>query len=142
MTGLKQIKCYAPAFSRDLTHEREKVKQFFEAWFGGSRAYFDRDWPPGLTAAHAPVSISRGMAGRWVGHFLDAFAEAVPDPALMSSVKPLIGRLHWDSSIAPTSRYQARSFAAEPTVPTLDSCSVFSETMRLAWWSLQRRTHG
>jgi len=82
-----------PAFSRDLTHEREKVKLFFEAWFGSSSTYFDADWPPGLQAAHGAVSISRGMAGRWVGHFLDAFAEAVTDPTTISSIKPLIVRL-------------------------------------------------
>ncbi|MCW3051828.1 MAG: globin [Chthonomonadales bacterium] len=82
-----------PAFGRDLTLEREKVKLFFEGWFGGSSTYFDADWPPGLQAAHGAVSISRGMAGRWVGHFLDAFAEAVPDPTVIPSVKPLIARL-------------------------------------------------
>src|SRR5690348_14965527 len=40
-----------PAFNRDLTHEREKQKRFFEAWFGGAPAYFDAAWPPGLQAA-------------------------------------------------------------------------------------------
>jgi len=82
-----------PAFSRDLTHERERVKLFFEGWFGGSSTYFDADWPPGLQAAHGAVSISRGMAGRWIGHFLDAFAEAVTDPTAITHVKPLITRL-------------------------------------------------
>jgi len=83
-----------PAFIRDLTHEREKVKLFFEAWFGGSSAaYFDADWPPGLQAAHGAVSISRGMAGRWVGHFLDAFAETIPNPDAVTPIKPLIARL-------------------------------------------------
>ena len=82
-----------PAFSRDLTHERERVKLFFEAWLGGSSTYFDADWPPGLQAAHGAVSISRGMAGRWVGHFLDAFAEAVADPTIITHIKPLIARL-------------------------------------------------
>lgn len=82
-----------PAFSRDLTKEREKVKLFFEAWFGGSPTYFDAGWPPGLIAAHGPVSISRGMAGRWVGHFLNSFAEAVKDPTIVTYIKPLISRL-------------------------------------------------
>ncbi len=82
-----------PAFSRDLTHERERVKRFFQAWFGGSSTYFDAGWPPGLQAAHGPVSISRGMAGRWVGHFLDAFAEVAPDPNLVHQIKPIISRL-------------------------------------------------
>ena len=82
-----------PAFSRDLTQEREKVKRFFEAWFGGSPAYFDAGWPPGLIAAHGPISISRGMAGRWVRHFLDSFAEAVKDPTLITHIKPLISRI-------------------------------------------------
>ncbi|MCW3100780.1 MAG: globin [Chthonomonadaceae bacterium] len=82
-----------PAFSRDLTHERERVKLFFEAWFGGTSSYFDAGWPPGLQAAHGPVSISRGMAGRWVGHFLDSFAEAVRDPDIVPQIKPIISRL-------------------------------------------------
>lgn len=82
-----------PAFSRDLTHEREKVKLFFEAWFGGASTYFDAGWPPGLQAAHGPVSISRGMAGRWVGHFLDSLAEAVRDPDIVQQIKPIISRL-------------------------------------------------
>jgi len=34
-----------PAFNRDLTREREKLKLFFEAWFGGAPTYFDADWP-------------------------------------------------------------------------------------------------
>src|SRR5207249_2830811 len=82
-----------PAFGRDLTQEREKVKRFFEAWFGGSPAYFNAGWPPGLKAAHGPVSISRGMAGRWVGHFLDSLAETVRDPDLVHQIKPMISRL-------------------------------------------------
>ncbi|MCC2669376.1 MAG: Bacterial-like globin [Armatimonadetes bacterium] len=40
-----------PAFVRDLTHEREKQKRFFEAWLGGDPGYFDDTWsqqlPPG-----------------------------------------------------------------------------------------------
>ncbi len=82
-----------PAFSRDLTLEREKVKLFFETWFGGASTYFDAGWPPGLQAAHGPVSISRGMAGRWVGHFLDSCTEVSRDPDLVGQIKPLISRL-------------------------------------------------
>ena len=82
-----------PAFNRDLTHEREKQKRFFEAWFGGAPTYFDAAWPPGLKAAHGNVSISRGMAGRWLGHFLDSFAEAVKHPNLINDIKPRISRL-------------------------------------------------
>jgi len=82
-----------PAFRSDLTKEREKVKLFFEAWFGGSPAYFNAAWPPGLIAAHGSVSISRGMAGRWAGHFLDAFAGSVDDPAIVARIKPLISRI-------------------------------------------------
>ncbi len=86
-------KVLRPAFSRDLTKERERVKLFFESWFGGSPAYFDAEWPPGLIAAHGSVSISRGMAGRWIGHFLDALAEAANDPKVVTHIKPLISRL-------------------------------------------------
>jgi truncated hemoglobin YjbI/ankyrin repeat protein len=82
-----------PAFGRDLTSARAKVKLFFEAWFGGTSPYFDAEWRHGLKTAHGGISISRGMAGRWVGHFLDALADAVPDPALVSRLKPLIARL-------------------------------------------------
>src|SRR6266540_2772538 len=32
-----------PAFHRDLTEDRKKVKLFFEAWFGGAPAYFDAE---------------------------------------------------------------------------------------------------
>jgi truncated hemoglobin YjbI/ankyrin repeat protein len=82
-----------PAFNRDLTREREKLKLFFEAWFGGVPRYFDAEWPPGLKAAHGSVSISRGMAGRWLGHFLDAFAEVVKNPTIIDYIKPHISRL-------------------------------------------------
>ncbi len=82
-----------PAFNRDLTRERERQKRFFEAWFGGMPTYFDAAWPPGLKAAHEPVSISRGMADRWLGHFLATFAEVVKDPTIINDIKPLISRL-------------------------------------------------
>jgi truncated hemoglobin YjbI len=82
-----------PAFIRDLAEERQKVKRFFEAWFGGEATYFDAAWSPGLKGAHAGISISRGMAGRWIRHFLDAFTEAVENPELIAQVKPLIIRL-------------------------------------------------
>ncbi len=82
-----------PAFNRDLLRERARQKRFFEAWFGGAATFFDAAWPPGLQAAHEPVSISRGMAARWLGHFLAAFAEAVNDPTLIAGIKPLITRL-------------------------------------------------
>src|SRR5262245_45300555 len=65
-----------PAFNRDLIKERAKQKLFLEAWLGGAGTYFDAGWPPGLKAAHGSVSISRGMAERWLGHFLDSWAEA------------------------------------------------------------------
>lgn len=82
-----------PAFGRDLIRERERVKLFFEGWFGGSPAYFDAAWPPGLKAVHGSTTISRGMAVRWVGHFLDSFAEAAKDPHLINEIRPLISRI-------------------------------------------------
>jgi len=82
-----------PAFNRDLRHEREKQKRFFEAWFGGVPTYFDAAWPPGLKEAHANVSISSGMAGRWLGHFRDSFAEAAKHPNLIMEIEPFISRL-------------------------------------------------
>jgi truncated hemoglobin YjbI/ankyrin repeat protein len=82
-----------PAFSRDLTTEREKVKLFFEAWFGGPPTYFDAGWRLGLKATHGGISISRGMAGRWVRHFLASLAEAAQDPSIVIGIEPLISRL-------------------------------------------------
>jgi hemoglobin len=82
-----------PAFIRDLTEERRKQKLFFEAWLGGAPTYFDLEWSPGLQVRHASITISRGMAGRWVGHFLDSFAEASADPGLVNRIQPLILRL-------------------------------------------------
>ena len=82
-----------PAFNRDLTREREKQKLFFEAWFGGTPTYFNEDWPSSLKAVHVPVSISRGMAMRWLGHFLDSFADAVRNPACIDPIKPVITTL-------------------------------------------------
>ena len=61
------------AFNRDLTRERGFLKLFFEEWFGGAPAYFNAEWRLGLHAAHGGVSISRGMAERWLGHFFDSF---------------------------------------------------------------------
>ncbi|MCX6050320.1 MAG: ankyrin repeat domain-containing protein [Chloroflexi bacterium] len=82
-----------PAFNRDLARERARQKLFFEAWFGGAPTYFDAMWPPGLKAAHGSVSISRGMAGHWLSHFLDSLAAVVKDPALITEIRPLIFRL-------------------------------------------------
>jgi truncated hemoglobin YjbI/ankyrin repeat protein len=82
-----------PAFNRDLVKEREKQKLFFEAWFGGAPTYFNAEWPPSIKAVHVPVSISRGMALRWIGHFLDSFAGAVKDPVLINPIKPFVTRL-------------------------------------------------
>ena len=82
-----------PAFNRDLVRERARQKLFFEAWFGGAPTYFDAAWPPGLKAAHEPVSISRGMAERWLGHFLATFTEVVPDQTILNVIKPLITHL-------------------------------------------------
>jgi truncated hemoglobin YjbI/ankyrin repeat protein len=82
-----------PAFSRDLASEREKVKLFFEAWLGGSSQYFDAEWRHGLKVAHGAVSISRGMAARWLGHFLASLADSLQDPTIVSRVKPIVSRL-------------------------------------------------
>ena len=82
-----------PAFNRDLTKKREKLKSFFEAWFGGAPTYFNAEWPPSVKAVHVPVSISQGMAMRWIGHCLDTFADAVKDPAIINPIKPFITRL-------------------------------------------------
>lgn len=90
---IEKDKVLRPAFNRDLTRERERVKHFFEAWFGGEQSYFNEGWRQGLKTTHGNVSISRGMADRWIGHFLDSFAEAVIAPDAISRVKPSIIRL-------------------------------------------------
>jgi hemoglobin len=82
-----------PAFHRDLTEHRQKVKLFFEAWFGGAPAYFDAEWRHGLGPTHGGISISRGMVRRWLGHFFASFAETVKDPDIASRIKPSISRL-------------------------------------------------
>ena len=82
-----------PAFSRDLSSERERVKRFFEAWLGGSPSYFGEAWSPGLHGRHGGITISRGMAGRWVKHFLDSLAQVSTDPSVVGAIKPLVARL-------------------------------------------------
>ena len=82
-----------PAFGRDLTHEREKQKRFFAEWLGGAAGYFQSEWPPGLRAAHGAVSISRGMAERWLAHFLASLAAAARDPAAVEQIRPAVSRL-------------------------------------------------
>src|SRR5262249_10822891 len=57
------------------------------------QTYFDAAWPPGLKAAHGSVSISRGMAERWLRHVHDSLVEAVKDPTLINHIKPFISRL-------------------------------------------------
>lgn len=82
-----------PAFNADLTNEREKVTLFFEAWLGGPPSYFDAAWRHGLKTAHSRISISHGMAGRWVGHFLDSLGEATEDADVIHRIKPSIVHL-------------------------------------------------
>jgi truncated hemoglobin YjbI/ankyrin repeat protein len=82
-----------PAFNRDLTRERENQKRFFEAWFGGEPAYFDGEWQPGLQARHERISISRGMADRWLGHFVASLAEAAAGPGVVERIQPSLSRL-------------------------------------------------
>jgi truncated hemoglobin YjbI/ankyrin repeat protein len=79
-----------PAFNHDLTGERERQKLFFEAWFGGAPTYFDAAWRRGLNARHEKITISRGMAERWVAHFLDSLGEAATDPGIVDCVRPII----------------------------------------------------
>lgn len=91
--GIEADSLLRPAFGRDLTLEREKVKLFFEAWFGGESTYFDTHWNPGLKGRHEGISISRNMASHWARHFLHAFTAVVKDPTLIDQIKPIIARL-------------------------------------------------
>lgn len=81
------------AFPRELIQEREKLTCFMEAWFGAEPAYFDRTWPPSLTAAHGAISISPDMARRWVAHFLDACTDVVTNPDTVEQIRPFVVRL-------------------------------------------------
>jgi len=82
-----------PAFARDLTHERTKQKRFFEAWLGGDPGYFDDAWYPGVRAAHASISISRGMAERWLEHFLGSLADLGADEGAARGIEPSVRRM-------------------------------------------------
>jgi len=82
-----------PAFNHDLTKERAMLKLFFEQWFGGAPVYFNAEWRLGLRATHGSVSISSGMADRWLGHFFASFADEVKDPQSATLIRPYITRL-------------------------------------------------
>lgn len=90
---IEKDKVLRPAFGHHLAQEREKLKQFFQAWLGGPPSYFNHVWPPSLGAAHAGIIISRGMAERWVGHFLESCANVVDQPETAAQLKPFISRL-------------------------------------------------
>ena len=105
-----------PAFRDDLARERELLKLFFEAWFGGATTYFDTQQRHGLRVTHENISISREMADRWVGHFLAAFAETVSDQAVTDRIQPVITRL----ALALVNR----SSDPAPGERLNDSCSV------------------
>jgi len=67
-----------PLFNRDLTNERKAQKRFFAEWLGGDAAYSDRAYLP-LAHRHDLLPITRALAERWLGHFSDALAMAVPN---------------------------------------------------------------
>src|SRR5438067_2514447 len=73
-----------PAFRPNLRHQRAQATLFFEAWFGGASTYFAAHGDEGLQALHRAISISRGMADRWIRHFLASFAEVVEDLGLLA----------------------------------------------------------
>jgi ankyrin repeat protein/truncated hemoglobin YjbI len=90
---IENDKVLRPAFNRDLVKERAMLKLFFEAWLGGDQSYYDAMWRPGLQATHGSVSISSGMADRWLGHFFASFAAAVQDPSVAVRIRPALTRL-------------------------------------------------
>ncbi|MEO7908978.1 MAG: ankyrin repeat domain-containing protein, partial [Roseiflexaceae bacterium] len=99
--------------------EREHVKRFFEALFGGVPTYFDAEGSSGLMSRHAGISISRGMAGRWVKHFLHAFAEAVENPNIVADITPIITRLamalvNRPDEPVPGERLHGSTYGADP----------------------------
>lgn len=82
-----------PAFAHNLVEQRTRLTSFFEAWFGGAPTYFSKAWPPGLLAVHAGLTISRGMAQRWLGHFFAACDDVIMDASLVNQIKPLVTHL-------------------------------------------------
>src|SRR5262249_46518940 len=78
--------------SRDLTNERRAQKRFFVEWLGGENGYSDRAHMP-LKHRHDLLPITRIHAERWLTHFCDALASAVPAPeqrrAIQDKASPL-----------------------------------------------------
>jgi truncated hemoglobin YjbI/ankyrin repeat protein len=68
-----------PLFSRDLANERAAQKHFFAEWLDGESCYSDRAYMP-LKHRHDLLPITRALAERWLTHFRDALASAVPAP--------------------------------------------------------------
>jgi truncated hemoglobin YjbI len=82
-----------PAFTGDLTRERENQKEFFTAWLGSFQPLFDSESRHELRLAHAHLSISSGLAERWRDHFLASLAEVTIDDAVIRAIAPSITRL-------------------------------------------------
>jgi hemoglobin len=74
-----------PLFGLDLRAERANQKRFFAEWTGAGDRYSHAAYA-GMKHRHERLPITRGLAGRWLGHLrraLDASVHAEKDRALI-----------------------------------------------------------
>ena len=66
-----------PLFGSDLAVERANQKRFFAEWMGAEDRYSHAAYG-GLKHRHDRLPITRGLAGRWLGHLRRALDASVP----------------------------------------------------------------
>ena len=72
-----------PVYPADLAPGREKLKLFFEQWFGGPEVYSERYGHPRLRLRHFPYVIDERHAGLWLKHMREAMiAHGLPREAI------------------------------------------------------------
>ena len=72
-----------PVYPADLAPGREKLKLFFEQWFGGPEVYSERYGHPRLRLRHFPYVIDERHAGLWLKHMREAMiARGLPREAI------------------------------------------------------------
>ena len=72
-----------PVYPADLAPGREKLKLFFEQWFGGPEVYSERYGHPRLRLRHFPFVIDERHAGLWLKHMREAMiARQLPREAI------------------------------------------------------------
>jgi hemoglobin len=90
--GIEGDASLRPLFGRDATATKPRQKLFFAEWLGGPRRYSESAWTS-LKHSHDGKPISRGLAGRWLGHFNRALTATVAADgdrlAILGQVRPL-----------------------------------------------------